>query len=209
MPFHRRSGMLIINAPSPTLATPRVYSNVRQGYLFQENISNLAKTPALLSSDAPYSHLLVRISLLLRHLPRVHIPLARLQGLPARQGRHPIHEQLLSEVDALLLEHLCQALLLSLLPGRHERLGPLLADQVDLGLLGVADRQQGDGARLVDNAQAGVVPAHVALPVGVVGDVARGGGHGVVVCEGVEPARGRPAEVRVEGDAVGAVGIDG
>lgn len=141
----------------------------------------------------------------------MHIPLSRLEALPTRQRRHAIHQQVLGDRNALLLKHARQPLLLALSSRRDQRLAALGANQLDLGaaLGGIADRQQGDGVGLAHDREARVVAARVALPVGIVGDVARGHGHGVVVEGRVVAAGGRPAEVRVEGHAVGAFGVDG
>lgn len=62
---------------------------------------------------------------------------------------------------------------------------------------------------LPHDAQARVVAAVVALPVGVVGDVAGGDSDGVVVLERRVVAGRRVAVVWVQRDAVGAVRVDG
>lgn len=154
-------------------------------------------------------NLLVRVALLLGQPPRVDVPLAALQALPARQRRHPVDQQLPHGRDALLLEHAREPLLPALRLGRHERPPARLADQRPLRRRRAADRQQRRGVGLADHAQARVAAARVALPVRVVGEVARGDGHGVVVAQGVEAARRGPAVVRVQGHAVGAVRVDG
>ena len=138
----------------------------------------------------------------------MHVPRTLLQALPAEQRWHAVHEELLRRLHALLLEHLGEALLLALGLGRHERLAALLADELDLGVRGVADGQQGDGVGLAHDGQARVVAADVALPVRVVGDVAGRAGDWVVVGERVLATGRGPAEVRVEGDAIGALRID-
>lgn len=150
----------------------------------------------------------LRVGLILCDFPRVHVPRTLLQALPAEQRWHAVHEQVLGRLHALLLEHLGEALLLALGLGRHKRLAALLSDQLDLGVRGVADRQQGDGVGLVHDGQAGVVAADVTLPVRVVGDVAGGAGDRVVVGQRVLATRCGPAEVWVEGDAIRALRID-
>jgi hypothetical protein len=62
---------------------------------------------------------------------------------------------------------------------------------------------------LVDDTELGVVAAVVALPVGVVGDVASGQRNGVVVLERRVGAGGRVTVVRVQRNTVGALGING
>lgn len=62
---------------------------------------------------------------------------------------------------------------------------------------------------LVDDAELRVRATDITLPVGVVSDVAGRNGDGIIVGLGVQATGGRVSEVRIEGDAVGAVGVDG
>ena len=72
-----------------------------------------------------------------------------------------------------------------------------------------AHAQERNGLGLAHDGQARVVAPRVALPVRVVGNVARGESDGVGIRQRVQLARRRVAVVRVQGDAVGAVGVDG
>lgn len=154
------------------------------------------------------AHSPLGIRVLLRQLVLVHVPRARRETLAARQWRQAVHEQVLGNVLGRgLLQSLGQAGL-SLLLGSNELLLASLADELDLGLGGAADGQQGDGVGLVDDAELGVRAAGVALEVSVVGDVTCGHRHGVIVGRGLG-AGSRVAVVRVEGNTVGAVGVNG
>ena len=97
----------------------------------------------------------------------------------------------------------------ALLAGGDEGLLAGVADELLLGGGGAAEGQQADGVALGHVAGAGVGAADVAAPVGVVGDVAGGGGDGIVVAVRVVGSRRGVPEVRVQRHAVGAVRIDG
>lgn len=137
----------------------------------------------------------------------MHIPLSGVQSLATGQRRHAVDKHILGRV-ARLLKSLGQTSL-GLLLHSNELLLAGLADEIDLGGLSAADGEELGELGLVDDAELGVVAAVVALPVGVVGDVASGQRNGVVVLERVVGAGGRVAEVRVQRDTVGALGVDG
>jgi hypothetical protein len=138
----------------------------------------------------------------------VNSPLPRSQARTAGQRWQSPDKHILRHVLGGLLQRLGQARL-ALLLGRHEGLLARLADELDLGARRAADRQERGELRLVDDAELGVGAARVALPVGVVGDVARGERHRVVVLGGRVRAGRGVAEVGVQRDAVGSLGVDG
>lgn len=88
-------------------------------------------------------------------------------------------------------------------------LTPRLAHQLPLRRARAAHAQQRHRVCLADERQLRVRAPRVPPPVRVLGDVARGDGDGVREGEGVVGARRRVAELRVQGHAVGARGVDG
>lgn len=142
------------------------------------------------------------------HIP---LPLGIAHRRPARQRwqatsslQHPLRS-----LDTGRLDIVGQAGLLALLLGGNQSLGSLLANELDTGGGSGADGQESNLLGLGDDRETGVVAAGVALPVRVVGEVAGREGDRVVVLEGVVLAGGGEAVVGVEGDAVGAVGVEG
>lgn len=151
------------------------------------------------------------VRLLRNQLVLVHVPRAASKALSARQRRQAVDKQVGGDRRGGrrgLGQERTQALRLAHLGGGDERLRAGLANQLRLGRSGAADRQQGDGIGLVDDAKARVVAAGVALPVGVAGNVASGDGDGVGDAEGVLLAGRRGAVVGVEGHTVGAVLVE-
>lgn len=137
------------------------------------------------------------------------IPSSRRKALAAGQRRQAVHKHILG---GLAGRHLTKGLSkagLGLLLDGNELLLARLADELDLGGSSAADGEELGELGLVDDAELGVVASRVSLPVGVVGDVARGQRHGVVVLERRVGAGGRVTEVRVERDTVGSFGVNG
>lgn len=136
------------------------------------------------------------------------IPLPGSKRLAAGQRRKAVDERVLGGVPGSLAEGLSQPRL-ALLLGSDNGLLARLADKVDLGLGGASNSQQSHHVGLVHDAQSRVVSAVIALPVRVVGDVACRDGDGVVVGGRVVGTGGRVAESRVQGNTIGAIGVDG
>lgn len=116
-------------------------------------------------------------------------------------------EDILCETSVLLecdSESLCALLL-----RRHQRLGACLANQLLLRRCCASDLEQRNCIRLGDGREPGVAPAHVALPVRVLGDVGGRDSDGVVVGHGVIGTGGWVAELRVQRDTRGALGVEG
>lgn len=188
-----------------------IYRYPHKTRLYKRSARVAAKVISIISHAPILGNSLLGVRLLLVQLIPVHIPLPRRQALPARQRRQAAGhlEHPLGRLDAAILEVVRQPRRLAFLLGLDQRLGALLADQLDPRLGGAADRQKRDLLGLADVAQARIVAAGVALPVRVVGDVPRREGDGIVVLERVIAARRGIAVVGVEGDAVGPVGVDG
>lgn len=148
------------------------------------------------------------ICLILIELVIVHIPSSSRQGLSTRQRRQSIDKNVLCHILGRLLQELGQARL-ALLLRRNESLLAGLANQLDLGLRGASHRQQRHDVTLGNDAELRVRATVITLPVGVVGNITGGKSDGVVEAEGVQASGRRVSEVRVQGNTVGAIGVEG
>lgn len=128
-----------------------------------------------------------------------------------RGGRQAVCAQ--NTLNALLvpLEESGQATLLTLLLNLHQLLRTGLANLQNIILGGgcASNGKQADSIRLANGAQLGVAPPSVALPVGVVGNVTRWDGDGVIVRQRGQGPGSRKTELRVQRDTGRAIGIDG
>lgn len=136
-------------------------------------------------------------------------PLARGQGDTARGRGQAADEDVLGhDTRTSLADVLGQAGRLTLLLSSNERLLTSLANELNLGLSLAAHGQQANDVGLVDDAEARVGAAAVALPVWVSGNITSRKRHGVFVAEGIVAAGGGQAERRVQRDTVGAVRVE-
>lgn len=125
----------------------------------------------------------------------------------ARTRRHATRTQHVLRQPSVLLKRDRQSLRASLLRS-NQLLRACLANQLLLRRRRASNFQQRDRIGLSDGREPRVSSSHVALPVRVLGNVGGGNGDGVVVCAGVDAAWWWVAELRVQGDTRGALGVD-
>jgi hypothetical protein len=119
-----------------------------------------------------------------------------------RGGGQAICAQNTQDALLVLLEQSGQTTLLTLLLnlGQLLRTGLANLQNIVLGGGGTSNGKEADSIGLAHGAQLGVASPGVALPVGVVGNVTRGDGDGVVVGQRRQGARGGETELRVQRD---------
>jgi hypothetical protein len=131
------------------------------------------------------------------------------QAQPTRQRRQAILPQYSQRPLLPALLKITTQPHLPLLLNLHQRIRARLANQLLLRATLTPNFQQTNDIALSHEREDRVRASRVALPVWVVGDIACGDGDGVDEGEGLVGSWGRVAELWVQGDAVGACGIDG